>query len=108
MVNRDTKTDKELCQMKPKLKKGDVIEIIWQDTNIPETPGWMTESEHTKWANDAGSMVRTVGIYMGSNKGFLNLVGDIDADDVDKKSVLRPINVGKGFIKEIYILKRAK
>ena len=94
--------------MKPKLKKGDVVEIIWQDTNIPETPGWMTEAEHTKWANDAGSMVRTVGIYMGSNKGFLNLVGDIDADDVDKKSVLRPINVGKGFIKEIYVLKRAK
>jgi hypothetical protein len=94
--------------MKPKLKKGDVVEIIWQDTNIPESPGWMTEVEHEEWVNNLGDLVRSVGIYIGRKKGFINLVGDIDADDVDKKSILRPINVGTGFIKEIYVLKRAK
>lgn len=94
--------------MKPKFKKGDVVEIIWQDTNIPESQGWMSEAEHIAWTTGAGSLVRTVGIYMGKTNGFLNLVGDIDADDCAKKSVLRPINVGTGFIKEIYILKRAK
>lgn len=103
MVNKG-----EQMKTKLKVKKGDVLEILWQDTNIPENPGWMTEAEHTAWTADAGSLVRTVGIYMGKTKCFINLVGDIDADDVAKRNVLRPINVGTGFIKEIYVLKRAK
>lgn len=93
--------------MKPKkLKYGDIIEIEWHDTNIPTQPGWMSEAQHQEWVRGCGSIVRTVGIYISEDEHFLNLVGDMDADDTDEKSVLRPINVGKGFIVNIYKLKR--
>ena len=92
--------------MKPKLKKYDIIEIVWTDTNIPEQSGWMSESEHKQWASNAGSSVRSVGIYVSEDKDFINLVGDMEADqDIDSKQFLRPINIGKGFIKTMRKLK---
>lgn len=94
--------------MKPKLKKGQIVEVIWTDTHIPENPSWMTEKEHHAWAADCGSSVRSVGVFISEDKNFINLVGDLDSDDVSEISVLRPINIAKGFIKELYILKRAK
>ena len=91
-----------------KYKSGDVLEILWEDTNIPMTPGWMKESEHQAWIKSCGSKVRSVGIYISEDDLFINIVGDIDADETTEKSVLRPINIGKGFIKEIYRLRRGK
>ncbi|MFA5340339.1 MAG: hypothetical protein WC332_01040 [Clostridia bacterium] len=87
--------------MKPKLKKYDLVEIIWEDTNIPLQPGWMTEAEHQEWVKNAGSKVRSIGIYISEDESFINLVGDMEADECESKSYLRPINVGKGFIKSI-------
>lgn len=90
----------------PKLKKLDVIEIIWHDSNIPDTPGWMNPKEYSTWTKNPSSIVKTVGIYMGHDKRFIHLVGDCDADTQKPGGFLRPINVGRGFIKEIYVLER--
>ena len=49
----------------------------------------------------------SVGIFISQDKKFINLVGDMDYEDVVEKELLRPINVAKGFISEINILKKA-
>lgn len=90
------------------MKYGDIIEIEWEDSNVPMQPGWMKESEHQEWVKSCGSMVRSVGIYISEDDYFINIVGDMDGDEGMEKSVLRPINIGKGFIKNIYKLKRIK
>lgn len=90
----------------PKLKKFTAVEVIWEDSNIPTEPGWMSEDEHTDWIGSAGSVVRTVGVYISHNKSFINLVGDCDYEDVPSPTYLRPINIGLGFIKEIHVLER--
>ena len=92
----------------PKLTKGDIVAIEWTDTNIPKQAGWMSATEHKEWTDACGDTVLTVGIFTHASKQFIHLVGDWDADEVLEKEVLRPINVAKGFIKKIDILKRRK
>jgi hypothetical protein len=92
----------------PRLKKWDRVEILWQDTNIPMNPGWMTEKEHSDWAQNAGSLVQSIGYYISQDKDFINLVGDCEADRCESVNYLRPINVGKGFIKRINKLSAKK
>jgi hypothetical protein len=91
-----------------KLKYGDILEIIWHDSNIPATPGWMSEEQHQEWVRGCGSIVRSVGVYISEDEHFINIVGDIDHDEDTEKSVLRPINIGKGFVKDIFKLRRGK
>lgn len=88
----------------PRIKKGQAIEVLWEDTHIPGVPGWMSESEHAEWVENAGSLVRSVGIYVGKGRSFLQLVGDCDAEDSGEKNYLRPINIGIGFIRKVNIL----
>jgi hypothetical protein len=45
-----------------------------------------------------------VGIYVGKDKDFIRLVGDSDTESTC--SYLRPINIGRGYIRNIYVLKR--
>jgi cAMP phosphodiesterase len=92
----------------PKLIKKDIVCVEWEDTNVPLTAGWMTDVEHGAWVKECGSKVRSVGIYISQNKDFISLVGDTEADECESPSYLRPINIGKGFIKSIEILKRGK
>ncbi len=87
----------------PRLKKGQIVEILWEDTHIPQVPGWMTEEEHQQWS-EGGALVRSVGIYVGKDKDFIRLVGDSDTESTC--SYLRPINIGCGYIRNIYVLKR--
>lgn len=91
-----------------KIKKGDIVEILWEDSNIPEKPGWMSEEEHKTWVSLDGSTVRSVGIVAGTSPRWINLIGDMDADADVKVNVMRPINIAKGFIREVYILQRKK
>lgn len=91
-----------------KVKRGDMVEVIWDDSNIPEKPGWMSEEEHKNWVSMGGSTVRSVGIVIETSKRWINIVGDMDEEDGVKVSVMRPINIAKGFIRELHILKRRK
>lgn len=93
----------------PRLIKGDLVEIIWSDTNIPgDVQGWMTEKELSSFLNSNGGIVKSVGIYNGKskNKKYIQLVGDTDGDDVPDKSSLRPINIAVGYIIQVYQLIR--
>jgi len=90
----------------PRLKKGQIVEVLWEDTHIPQNPGWMTEAEHSEWATQAGSLVQSVGVFVGKDKNFIRLIGDRDADDASEMNYLRPINIGRGFIREIHVLGR--
>lgn len=92
----------------PRLTKGDLVEIIWSDTNVPEEPGWMTEKELSAFLNSGGGLVQSVGIYNGrsKNKKYIQLVGDTDADDQPDKSALRTINIAIGYILHVYQLIR--
>lgn len=89
----------------PRLRKGQIIEVLWEDTHIPMVPGWMSEAEHAEWADGAGSLVQSVGVYVGKSGSFLQIVGDRDADESTETHYLRPINIGLGFIREINVLK---
>lgn len=89
----------------PKIKKYDIVKITWTDTHIPKEAVWMSESEHKEWADNIGSSVLSVGIYVSQDKHFIHLIGDMDADVVMEKEVLRPINIAKNFITEIKVLK---
>lgn len=84
-----------------KLKKYDYVEILWQDTNIPEKGGWMSSEEHAEWTKEATSLVISIGIFISEDKDFINLVGDMEADKGENNNYLRPINIGKGFIQSI-------
>lgn len=93
----------------PRLTKGDLVEIIWSDTNIPgDSPGWMTEKELSSFLNSNGGIVKSVGIYNGKSKNrkYIQLVGDTDGDDIPDKSSLRPINIAVGYIIQVYQLIR--
>lgn len=92
----------------PKLTKGDLVEIIWSDTNVPTEPGWMTQQELSSFLNSRGGLVQSVGIYNGrsKNKKYIQLVGDTDGDDVPDKSALRTINIAIGYILHVYQLIR--
>lgn len=83
-----------------------MVEIIWNDTNIPASQGWMSETEHDQWASNGGAAVRSVGIFINQDKNFIRLVGDVDADPAQPPNFLRPINIGRGYIHEIHILRR--
>lgn len=92
----------------PKLTKGEMVEIVWCDANIPIEPGWMSEQEHKEWAKAAGSGVRSVGIYILQDKDFISIVGDTESEECADISYLRPLNIAKGFIRSINILERQK
>lgn len=92
----------------PKLTKGDIVCIDWHDTNIPYEKGWQTEEEHGKWVDMGGDKVRSVGIYVSQDEDYLHLVGDTDMFFSTKVSYLRPINITKGFISSLKILKKAR
>jgi hypothetical protein len=89
-----------------KLTKGDKVEIIWNDTNVPQDSKWMSETEHLEWTKQGGSLVQSIGVYITEDEKFISLVGDLDGDDVTEKYLLRAISINKGCIKEIYKLKR--
>ena len=95
-----------MIMTKPKIKKLDPVLILWQDTHTPSTPGWMTAQEHDEWSKQAGSKVVSIGFYISEDADFIHLVGDMDADECEQVSYLRPIAIGKGFIKSIQILKK--
>jgi hypothetical protein len=63
---------------KIKLTKGDIVKILWTDTNIPTETGWMSESKHNEWTSSCSNMVVSVGIYISENKKFIHLVGDME------------------------------
>lgn len=89
----------------PKLNKYDIVKVTWTDTHIPKEAGWMSESKHKEWVDSSGSSVLSVGIYVSQDKHFIHLIGDMDADAVLEKEVLRPINIAKNFITSIKVLK---
>jgi hypothetical protein len=62
----------------PKLKKYDAVEILWQDSNIPQQSGWQTEEEYADWCKGAGIMVLSRGTYISQYDDFINLIGDMD------------------------------
>ena len=95
-----------MTMTKPKLKKLDPVLILWQDTHTPASPGWMTAQEHDEWSKQAGSKVVSIGFYISEDADFIHLVGDMDADECEQVSYLRPLSIGKGFIKSITILKK--
>jgi len=92
----------------PKFKKLDPVFILWQDTHTPATPGWMTEQEHDAWTKAAGSKVISIGFFISQDADFIHLVGDADADECEQVNYLRPISIGKGFIKSATVLKRSR
>lgn len=71
-----------------RLKKGQIVAVVWNDTNIPEKQGWMTESEHQEWIASCGAKVMSVGIYISQDKNFI-----------------KTFNIAKGFIESLKILK---
>ena len=98
---------------KPKIKKLDPVLILWQDTHTPSTPGWMTAQEHDEWSKQAGSkvvsigfyisedadfihLVVSIGFYISEDADFIHLVGDMDADECEQVSYLRPIPLARG------------
>ena len=90
---------------KRKLKKFDIVEILWNDTHTPLESGWMSEEEHKDWSKEASCLVRSVGIVVSENDHFIELVGDCDADTDEACNFLRPINIAKGYIQSIRKLK---
>lgn len=93
----------------PKLKKGDMVLIEWTDTNVPLSTDWMSDKEHSDWvAQEAGSVVKTIGFFISKDKNFISLVGDINAEECDSEAYLRPINVGIGYIAKLTVLKEKK
>jgi len=89
------------------MTKGDLVEIIWRDTHVAATPGWLTVQDHAEWCKDCGDVVKSCGYYVGECKDFYQLVGDMD-DKPDDPYYLRPINIAKGFIKKIRVVRKAK
>lgn len=91
--------------MKPKI--GDIIEVIWRDTHTPILCTWMDKNEYDNWCKN-GLIVQSVGVYLGENNKDVRLVGDIDrSDDTNGEIVCRPINISKGVITKLTILKRS-
>jgi hypothetical protein len=89
------------------MKRGDIVEIIWNDTHTPRNTDWMDEATYQKWLQD-GMTIRSVGIVKFINDDFIGLVADTDIKTkTSERTVCRVINIGKGLIKESYILKRA-
>lgn len=91
----------------PKLTKNDIVEIIWNDTHTPKYSNWMDEVEYVKFLKE-GMKVRSVGIVTGYDKNYIYLVGDSDVlSHIEERTVCRAINIGRGLITEMNILKRA-
>jgi hypothetical protein len=93
---------------KPKLIVGQMVEVIWADTHTPKHTDWMDDATYQDWTKD-GVKVRSVGIIKMLNDSYIGLVGDIDSPkQTNQRTVCRAINIGRGLIKEIRILKRTK
>lgn len=89
----------------PKLKQYDIVKITWTDTHISTNPGWMDSDEHQEWVNRLGSVVSSVGHYISQDDKFIHIAGDVDKDDIQTRYLLRPINIVKGLITDIKVLK---
>ena len=86
-----------------KLKKGDIVEIIWLDSHTPADTVWMTKEDHLEWAKDNECEVCSVGYYVSEDKTYIHLVADMT-----EIGILRPFNIAKGCIKKTTILKKNK
>ena len=94
--------------MFPKLIVGQMVEVIWSDTHTPKNTDWMDDATYQDWTKE-GVKVRSVGIIKMLNDNYIGLVGDIDnPKQTAQRTVCRVINIGRGLIKEIRILKRSK
>jgi hypothetical protein len=78
----------------PKLKKGDIYEIIWIDNNVMNQIGWIEWDELLKFAKDnTDAFIRSVGILHDHDKIFVTLVGDLDLDT--SRATMRVIKILK-------------
>jgi len=82
-----------------RLKRYDVVEIIWLDAWSPKTSGWLDE-------HDAGQMkIRTVGIFWDQTKDYIYTYGAISMTDEFCTLFGSPFNIPKGCIKSVRVLK---
>lgn len=82
-----------------RLKRGDLLEIIWHDAWCPEIKGWIDN-------HDEGVLeVRTVGIFWNQNKEYIYTYGSLTTSDEFSTLMGNPFNIPKGCIKSIRVLK---
>ena len=84
------------------LREGDIIEIIWSDTNEPEQRCWRRKSEVIESVQDEDTaLVKSYGYFLWEDKERIVIAGDISMEDF----VSRDETIMKGFIKQIRVLK---
>lgn len=92
--------------MKPKPKRGDMVEIIWCDTFTPRTMDWMEDAAYWKWTKE-GMTIRSVGIITMIDDKHHYLVANTDVGKrVSERTRCGAINIPNGAIIETHILKR--
>jgi hypothetical protein len=90
----------------PKMKKGDCVYIVWNDTHTQKDNSWLTMPEYDNWCKN-GATVKSIGFFMKQDKNFIRIVGDIEGDiegETEDSHICRQITIGNGLIKEIKVL----
>ena len=82
-----------------RLKKGDIVEIIWIDAWCPDIKGWITvhESEELE--------IKTVGIFWEQNKEYIYTYGSMSTSEQFTTTLGNPFNIPKGCIKSLRVIK---
>lgn len=82
-----------------RLKRGDVLEVIWNDAWTPSIKGWIGEHE-------CGALeIKTVGIFWEQDKDYVYTYGCVNTDEKYETILGNPFFIPKGCIKSVRVLK---
>lgn len=86
----------------PKIKKGNLIEVVWLDSYTEEANCWVTprEAGHSELV-----VARSVGYYIGKAKGLIRLAADQLYEEDKVTRVNRLMAIPRGCVTEIRRLK---
>ena len=61
----------------PNLKKGDKVDITWDDVYDPELPSWADDDQIEKAIEEANTTAESRGYYYCEEDGYIYICGDI-------------------------------
>jgi len=83
----------------PRLKRHDIIEVVWLDAWSPNVKSWVTE--HENFALE----IKTVGIFWEQDKEYIYTYGSCSTNKEFLSMLNNPLFIPKGCIKSIKVLR---
>ena len=86
-----------------RLRRYDIIEVVWIDTWSPESRTWILDHQHEEGTLE----IRTVAIFCSQNNEYLYTYGSMTTDKGISTMLQSPFHIPRGCIKSLKILKSA-